>query len=142
MQARAGMPCSFEVQYALHLEGSRVIPDFAWPEVKVLVEVDGNAYHTDFKPFTRDRQKDRLYRRAGWVYVRFSASEVLGAGGSDMCTEELFETVGWSYPVVLEPAPDADLTKPLPAPKTALARIEVVDKTQGSTVSTRRIWRS
>lgn len=138
MRARAGMPCPFKTQHALILEGSRVIPDFAWPDVQVLVEIDGREYHTDVRPFTRDRQKDRLYRRAGWTYVRFSASEVLGAGGAEMCVIELFTTLGWPYPKSLEHAPDEDLMRPASAPESARVRTEVVEVQRESTVNVRR----
>ena len=107
-RAEAGMPCPMQTQYHLRLEERSVVPDFAWPEVKVIVEIDGRDYHTNYKAFTNDRQKDRLYLRAGWICVRFSASEVLNAGGADMCVEELFVTLGWVYPDDLVSAPDVD----------------------------------
>lgn len=138
MQARAGMPCEFTVQYELRLEERRVIPDFAWPDARVLVEIDGRDWHTSAKAFTKDRQKDRLYLRNRWTCLRFAAGEVLGAGGAGMCAEELFATVGWAYPDVLAPAPDADLLHPLPAPEAVQPRGPVTETSRASTVSVRK----
>jgi very-short-patch-repair endonuclease len=141
MQTRTGMPCPVEVQYPLVLEGQRVYPDFAWPVGKIIVEIDGRDYHTSAKSFTRDRQKDRLYLRAGWTCIRFSASEVLGTGGAEMCVEELFATLGWSYPDELLPAPDADLLHPSPAPEIVKSREYPTEIPKESVVNVRkRIW--
>lgn len=132
------MPCEFRVQCPLILEECRTIPDFYWPEARVIVEIDGWEHHHERKASTRDRQKDRQRIRCGLIPLRFAATEVLGAGGAEMMVRELFETVGWPYPEVLEPAPDADLTRPLPPPSVVPPLGKVIEKTGVSTVNIRK----
>ena len=38
VQARVGMPCEFRMQWPLILEDCRTIPDFYWPEAKIIAE--------------------------------------------------------------------------------------------------------
>lgn len=137
MQARAGMPCEFRVCDSLILEGDRTVPDFYWPEARVIVEIDGWEHHHDRRTSTRDKQKDRQRIRCGLIPLRFAATEILG-GCAEGMVRELFETVGWSYPEVLEPAPDVDLTRPLPAPQHVQPRGKVTEKTGASTVNIRK----
>ena len=46
--------------------------DFANPVVKVAIECDGKAFHTD--P-ARDRRRDELMRRSGWQVYRFTGAQ-------------------------------------------------------------------
>ena len=51
--------------------------DFAHPETKTAVELDGYAYHSSTKQFTRDRQRYRDLIRHGWKLFPFSGREVM-----------------------------------------------------------------
>jgi very-short-patch-repair endonuclease len=51
--------------------------DFRWPDRRLVVEVDGWAYHRGQSAFAADRQRDRRALTAGWRVARFTASEVL-----------------------------------------------------------------
>ncbi|MBW8885822.1 MAG: endonuclease domain-containing protein, partial [Planctomycetia bacterium] len=51
----------------------RYIADFAAPEVRLIVEVDG-GYHD--RRGRADAQRDQVLRRAGWRVVRVPAKEV------------------------------------------------------------------
>lgn len=51
-------------------EGWRL--DFAWPEWKVAVEIDGWAFHCDPKAFRRDARKRNALIRAGWLPLSFT----------------------------------------------------------------------
>jgi hypothetical protein len=44
--------------------------------LKIVVECDGFAYHSNKKTFTTDRQRDRALRAAGYDVLRFSGSEI------------------------------------------------------------------
>jgi hypothetical protein len=44
--------------------------DFAWPNVKAMVELDGFATHGTRRAFERDRARDRALQAAGWRVVR------------------------------------------------------------------------
>ena len=45
-------------------------PDFVWPRHRVIVEVDGWAYHSGREANERDRERDLILSSAGWVPVR------------------------------------------------------------------------
>lgn len=51
--------------------------DFRWPRRRLVVEVDGWAYHRGRAAFAADRARDRRALAAGWRVARFTASEVL-----------------------------------------------------------------
>lgn len=51
--------------------------DFRWPSHRLIVEVDGWAYHRGRAAFAADRARDRRALAAGWRVARFTALEVL-----------------------------------------------------------------
>lgn len=51
--------------------------DFALPELRIGIEIDGLAFHSDQRSFTRDRVRERQLEMQGWRILRFAASEVL-----------------------------------------------------------------
>ncbi len=50
--------------------------DFAYPEAKLLVEVDGRRWHTDEMAFMKDRERDNLAQLAGWRTLRFTWTDI------------------------------------------------------------------
>lgn len=50
--------------------------DNSWPAHKAIVELDGDAFHTDVQAVGRDRQKDRLMAKHGFVTLRFGYWDV------------------------------------------------------------------
>lgn len=46
--------------------------DFAWPDRKVAVEIDGWAFHRDHKAFLRDSRKRNALACAGWITLSFT----------------------------------------------------------------------
>jgi very-short-patch-repair endonuclease len=50
--------------------------DFAVPDAKIAVELDGYEYHNDKDTFTKDRKRQRDLEMRGWRFIRFSGSEV------------------------------------------------------------------
>lgn len=44
-------------------------PDFAWPAQRVVVEIDGRAFHSDDAAFERDRLRIARFAAAGWTVV-------------------------------------------------------------------------
>ena len=54
--------------------------DFAWPALKLGVEVEGGIYrgggHTHVKDLKRDMEKSNLLTLAGWRLLRFHGDQV------------------------------------------------------------------
>jgi len=50
--------------------------DFRWPDQRLIVEVDGWAFHRTRRAFAADRARDRAALRDGWRTARFTAVEV------------------------------------------------------------------
>ena len=50
--------------------------DRAWPEVKLILEVDGRSWHSREQSMALDRARDRAAAASGWLVVRVLADEV------------------------------------------------------------------
>jgi very-short-patch-repair endonuclease len=44
--------------------------DFAWPDVRFAVEMDGYSFHSDIRSFARDRERGNDLTLLGWKVVR------------------------------------------------------------------------
>jgi very-short-patch-repair endonuclease len=53
--------------------------DFAWPEQRLVVEVDGHAFHAARGAREDDHERDAELVLAGWRVLRFTSSQVAGA---------------------------------------------------------------
>lgn len=51
--------------------------DFAFPELRVAVEVDGWAWHVDVERFRHDRRKQNTLELAGWTVLRFTWHDLI-----------------------------------------------------------------
>jgi len=49
--------------------------DFAWPELKVAVEYDGE-WHAEPSQFSKDRRRLNRLREAGWTVVFVTAADL------------------------------------------------------------------
>jgi hypothetical protein len=52
--------------------------DFAYPELRLAVEVDGFGPHSSLEVFRRDRRRQNALVSAGWTVLRFTWTEVDG----------------------------------------------------------------
>jgi very-short-patch-repair endonuclease len=50
--------------------------DFHWPRRRLVVEVDGFAFHSTRMAFERDRERDAILAAAGFRSLRFSHRQV------------------------------------------------------------------
>jgi very-short-patch-repair endonuclease len=51
--------------------------DFAWEDLRVVLETDGFAFHADRRSYREDRRRGNALVRAGWVVLRFSWEDVM-----------------------------------------------------------------
>jgi hypothetical protein len=65
-------------QYRLN-DGEQIVcrADFAYPKQRVLIELDGEHYHTDREAFQKDRAKQNQAHALGWTVYRFTWRQVL-----------------------------------------------------------------
>ena len=56
------------------VEGRR--RDFVWPARRLVVEVDGNAFHSSRAAIRRDKARDRELIAARWLPARFTYEDV------------------------------------------------------------------
>ena len=50
--------------------------DFALPELKIAIEVDGRAHHVGHRSFERDRARQNLLVLRGWLVLRFTWEQI------------------------------------------------------------------
>jgi hypothetical protein len=50
--------------------GAKGRVDFAYPKVRLIIELDGRAWHSTFEAFESDRMRDNLAQLAGWRVLR------------------------------------------------------------------------
>ena len=51
--------------------------DFAWPDRRIVVEVDGAAFHDSVTDREHDERRDRALEAAGWIVLRLSWNDVM-----------------------------------------------------------------
>jgi very-short-patch-repair endonuclease len=51
--------------------------DFAYPQARVLIELDGVAFHMDRETFQRDREKQNRAELLGWRVLRYTWQDVI-----------------------------------------------------------------
>lgn len=82
-----GLPCP-EPQVWVRLGGERVRLDLAYPRARILVEYDGEEFHTDPADKEHDEARREALRRAGWIVIVVTRHE-LDAVGRDGWLREL-----------------------------------------------------
>lgn len=63
--------------------------DFALPALRVVIEVDGHAWHASREQRTRDARRDRYLTREGWTVLRYTGSEVFNS--ARVCARDLVD---------------------------------------------------
>ena len=73
---RAGLPPP-QPQFRV-LDGGRFVGrfDFAYPDAKLIIEVDGYRWHSGNQAWQRDRKRDNVLNRLGWTILRFTAEDL------------------------------------------------------------------
>lgn len=60
-------------------DGVRSLVDSAWPEVRLIAEVDGRRWHQRLADMKRDADRDLKAAAAGWQVVRLLYEHIIGA---------------------------------------------------------------
>jgi very-short-patch-repair endonuclease len=61
-----------QFQYEIRGSGFRYRVDFAYPELRVIIEVDGWRHHGSRGAFECDRERDAMLQSCGWTVLRFT----------------------------------------------------------------------
>ncbi len=83
-----------QTQYVV-IDGGRFLgrADFAWPEIWLIVEIEGFTYHSQPDAFQRDHDRFNDFTRAGWRYLRFTMADVTER--PEYVLASIRETAGW-----------------------------------------------
>jgi very-short-patch-repair endonuclease len=68
---RAGIT-GWVANVAVVVNGRTVIPDIAFEELKLAIEIDGREHHDNTAAFESDRERQNLLVAAGWTVLRFT----------------------------------------------------------------------
>jgi len=68
---RFGLPMP-DFQHEVVLDGRRRRLDFAYPELRIAIEVDGYEFHSRHDVFQDDRVRGNALELAGWLVLRFT----------------------------------------------------------------------
>lgn len=69
----------FETQHPIvTAAGDMVRADVAWPQARLVVELDGFAFHADRATYRSDRRRTNALVLSGWRVLRFSWEDVVG----------------------------------------------------------------
>lgn len=52
--------------------------DFAFPNEKIAIEIDGHEYHKTKEQRTNDARRERYLQSKGWKVIRFTGTEIFG----------------------------------------------------------------
>jgi len=85
---KAAYPVLPQIIPQFHVNNYRA--DFAIPDIGLLIEIDGRAYHGNTKSFYADRQRDRDLVGCGWRVLHFAAREVYEDAAA--CVDDVLRT--------------------------------------------------
>ncbi len=63
---------SWQANADLVIDGGTICPDVRFDALRLLIEVDGFAFHTDHAAFESDRRRQNALVLAGWTVLRFT----------------------------------------------------------------------
>jgi very-short-patch-repair endonuclease len=73
-----------DVNVALRISGRRVVPDFRWPEQRVVVEADGAAWHDNQLAREDDAERQALLEADGERVLRVTWDQVIARPGETL----------------------------------------------------------
>lgn len=89
---RYGLPDSMPIHDTITIPGTRFRLDFAWPRVRVAVEVQGFGFgHSAIKGMERDARKMRAALRAGWIVIPITTACLNSRPKQEAACEEIID---------------------------------------------------
>ena len=88
MQARMRPWVSAMVKEYLPFEYRKIRADRCWPDLKVVVEIDGNCHRIKGR-FNNDALKHNLYVTHGWTYLRITGDIMRNDIATDVFIDQL-----------------------------------------------------
>jgi very-short-patch-repair endonuclease len=73
-----------DVNVSMIVGGRRVIPDFRWPEQRLVVEADGAAWHDDQLAREDDAERQALLEADGERVLRITWDQVIARSGQTL----------------------------------------------------------
>jgi very-short-patch-repair endonuclease len=73
-----------EVNQPLWIAGRKVLPDFCWPEQRLVLEADGADFHDHPIARADDAERQRLLEAAGWRVLRVTWAQAVGRGAETL----------------------------------------------------------
>lgn len=67
---------SYRRQWRVVLSGRRFRLDFAFPDAKLAIEIDGSEHKSNPKTIQRDKDLAESLQEEGWTLLRFTVSEI------------------------------------------------------------------
>ncbi len=71
-----------EPQFTIRIKRTDYIVDFAIPEIKLSIEIDGELFHSSPSQIKRDEKTVSVLRKSGWEVLRFWDYEVKSRNNS------------------------------------------------------------
>ena len=66
------------LQHPIAIDAGRTVrADFAWPECRVIVEVDGHQFHSSREQRAADAARQNQLVRRGWSVMRFTSDQLI-----------------------------------------------------------------
>jgi very-short-patch-repair endonuclease len=66
-----------EFQHTIHTPVGNMYPDFYWPELRLIGEVDGRVKYADPAAYEREKMREQVLRDLGYRIVRWTAREIM-----------------------------------------------------------------
>jgi hypothetical protein len=73
-----------EVNVPMWLDGRKVIPDFCWPEQRLVIEADGAAFHDNPIARADDLERQALLEAHGWRVLRVTWAQAVLRGAATL----------------------------------------------------------
>ena len=63
-------------QFTINIDSYEYSIDFAIPDIKIAIEVDGEVFHSTKKQIASDTDRDEKLAKHGWTILRFNDTEI------------------------------------------------------------------